>query len=511
VGPGTVDAGFRTPAQAEGRLAADGLEWALLVFHEGGADVALDAAAGSAADTYPALRTRVLAGPLSEDDPWPSAPSSQDLPDGVHADAAFPAGRWASLLVVADAIALRAGPVQATLAVGAPNQVARFLPPGAVPADVVRTEAYADAGAAADSAGLALAADGGFPFTLEARGVRRAEWYNATVACPGSPCPDAPGYSAHGAGPAGASVRVEERNYTALVTSGGSAAGSGRAMAAAVGGGRIDVAVAGGLRLPEARLDPCPDPCAPGGTLRAEGNVTLAGLQAEAGGGGGGAGGAGGADGVGGAGGGRMHARLGGSVGRAAVDEAAVPDLLGAGLVAGGAAVGLLVALKVAFALFLRRKPAAPAEHPRRDELQRLVVAEPGLSFRQLQRRLGWANGVTRHHLDHLVRAGRLAQRRHGQTVRYFENHGRYDGNWQEVVAWRDPDTRWLAQWLAARPGAHQSRVVQAAAAERGWSRGATQRRLRSLVQAGLVRTAAQGPGQAVLYHADLAAVGGVA
>jgi predicted transcriptional regulator len=108
------------------------------------------------------------------------------------------------------------------------------------------------------------------------------------------------------------------------------------------------------------------------------------------------------------------------------------------------------------------------------------------MSSRELQRRLGWQTGHLRFHLDRLLEAGLVVAHAHRNTVRHFEDHGRYAGTWRQVVHLRDPEARRLHEWLLANPAADQVRIVQEAG-RWGWSRARVRRRLRDLGEAGLV------------------------
>jgi hypothetical protein len=417
--------------------------------------------------------------------PFAAGTSGMVLPPGMHLAAAFPEGGWGSLFIEADAIRVHADAAHATLRQAAAGSPAVLqLPPGAVPAGTLQPTSP-DVPAASASFGLGDAPQG-TAFWLEASGVRRLEWYNATVSCSSAACPDAPAYQPH-ALPLRGGDRAEVRNYTELATWGGHATASGHALLAAVGGGHLDGTLDGSLRLPGAHLGACAPDCpgTEGGTLRAEGNLTLSGLEPQPGHGD------------------RLRGQLGGTVLHTMLDESERPDLLRVSAVAGGAALGLALLAKLLAALLWRRQRQAPKDHPRRQALQQIVAREPGLTFRQLQRRAGWGNGVTRHHLDHLVQASRIVARPYRNTVRYFENHGRYDAGWQQVVQWRDEEQRWLRDWLAQRPGGvGQAEVVRVASAARGWSRSATQRRLKALVDAGLVRAETRGRAQVYVAQA---------
>jgi hypothetical protein len=260
------------------------------------------------------------------------------------------------------------------------------------------------------------------------------------------------------------------RSYTEVRSSGGTLLGAGHAAGIATGGARLDASIVGALRLPGARIAgqcgaaPCPDP--EGRTLLAHGNATLAGLAPDP------------ADPQ------RLRAQVAGSFAEAAYDEAPVAALkVPTAVVVAGAALGLLALL---VGLFARSARPPPLTHPRRQQLFDLVQREPGLSFRALQRRLGWPTGPLQAHVARLVETRILVAQPYRNTVRYFENHGRYRDSWLEVTALRDPDARRLHGWLLAHPDAAQHETVQVARGW-GWTRAKALRRLTGLEEAGLL------------------------
>src|SRR5687767_14960095 len=115
--------------------------------------------------------------------------------------------------------------------------------------------------------------------TLQAEGIHRLEWHNATLDCSGEPCLD-------GARDQGASVpipggRMGSRilSYREVTSSAGSIQGNATPWAILVGGSRLTTGIDGWLRLPNAHVQgDCNDaPCAdPGGrTLQVQGQVVL--------------------------------------------------------------------------------------------------------------------------------------------------------------------------------------------------------------------------------------------
>jgi DNA-binding MarR family transcriptional regulator len=153
-----------------------------------------------------------------------------------------------------------------------------------------------------------------------------------------------------------------------------------------------------------------------------------------------------------------------------------------------GAAAGLsllggaALVVRILAGLLSRPRPL----HPRAQAVLDAVCANPGLSLAGVRQACGLANGVALHHLDRLVREGRIVAHRERNTLRFCENHGRYARTWRQEAARREPGNRELLAWLATRPGASQSEAVQAAAAW-GWRRSLVQKRLARLADAGLL------------------------
>jgi len=98
-------------------------------------------------------------------------------------------------------------------------------------------------------------------------------------------------------------------------------------------------------------------------------------------------------------------------------------EAAGAGLLAvlAGLAYYFLPALKMGLTgLFSRLAPDRLADHPQRRLLLDLVAAQPGIHFKELQRRSQLANGTLVHHVAMLEKAGRLTAHRSSGYTCYF-------------------------------------------------------------------------------------------
>lgn len=479
-----LEVGFGLPAQADGDLGAAGPRWAHLLLHGGGSSFSVALEPGGSAANH--TQAWIRAGPSSP----PLTPGAHDvlpaqpLPEAVRGELTFLPGAWASLYVEADRLEVEALRSHASLGrAEAGANVDAYLPAQG-PTGTFRAAAHqvADPGA-----WTAWQGERGtpIPVRLRAEGLRAIEWHNGTLACADSgACPAGGGVQETPLG--GGGNALVTRSYVELRAPGGTLLGNGEAFLLALGGPSFDLAVAGRLRLPEADLrgtcpaGPCPEVA--GRTLLATGNLTLSGLGVHP------------SDPH------RLQAGLGGDVGTAALDEAPTLAFGPAAAVAVGAAlVALPLLVKLLLALFARSARPPALQHPKRQQLHDLVRNEPGLSFRSIQRRLGWPHGTLANHMARLLDVRLVVARPYRNTVRFFENHGRYDATWGEAVLLRDPNLRGLHAWLLEHPRSTQGDVLEHCAAA-GWKRSTTQDRLRALAEGGLLESTKEG--RRILYSA---------
>jgi predicted transcriptional regulator len=256
---------------------------------------------------------------------------------------------------------------------------------------------------------------------------------------------------------------------------------AGRAMTVLAGGPSLDLDVEGWVRLPLAAGDPACGECVnpENQTLFAQGQIRLAGLRTsdEQG---------------------ELSADFSGNLTMAKFDEEPVDPiaLLGpgaavAGVVAATAVVGILAKVLLG-GLFTKLSKEKALEHPRRQLLYAYIQEHPGANFRELVRRSDIASGTARHHLSVLKRSGHIVEKPHGGTVRFFENHGKYEASWGSVVLLREEPLKQLHDWLTAHPNVPQKAVLEGMETL-GWSRSTTQHRLLRLQHGGLVSMRQQG------------------
>lgn len=321
-------------------------------------------------------------------------------------------------------------------------------------------------------------------FTIEASHLTRIEWFGVHVTCTTANCPDGGGQATATVGlPLDWTLTRKTLSFIGLETAAASLHGGGQAAYLLASGSAPSMALAGDARLPLASTTSC-DTCirADDQTLAATGNITLREVHDL--------------------GDGRMKAGFTAQDAIVRLDEA--PGLkMGPATIAAasGAAVAVVVVVwKVLAAALFSRHVSDPLHNARRALLYRVVVANPGATFRQVAAKAGLAPGVARHHLSVLERNGLIVQRQHNSTLRFFENHGKYDADWQTHAVFSDPDLRTLHGWLKPRQAATQGEIVGEMKDRHGWSRSATQRLLAKLVEAKLA--VAERRGRTLLYSA---------
>jgi predicted transcriptional regulator len=484
----SVPLSFQVPAEFGHAGNATNLQWALLVFHGATAQATLQAPGPSRSINHTALFYGTLLPNAT------GAHYGNDLPDqaqdhpALQADLAFSGSEWSSLYVQADAIEVAHQDVEdnaLALAAGQPFGAAMSDP--APPPTAFRALSLT---APSDGAALNFRSPTlgqAFPFTLHATGVHAVEWTNARTQCNQTPCPDgARSQETRADLPGGNRAVVRRLSFMQLTTGNATLDGAGRAVNAAVGGRSIDLQESGAVRLPfTARTAPCPSSCLEPAnrTLALSGAVELRGLQF--------------------AGDGRLSATVSGNIGAARLDETAVSPLLfgtvpatvaiGAGLVLAG------VLAKFLWRLFSREiDPEDALKNHRRRQLYDAILAHPGATYRFLMQATGQSDGGTRHHLAALQRLRLVAVQRHEGTLRYYENHGRYDQTWRREALLRDPHLRQVVEWVAQHPGRNQRAIIQHAEAAWAWSGKVTRQRLARLARWGLL--VARRDGRSRLY-----------
>jgi predicted transcriptional regulator len=190
---------------------------------------------------------------------------------------------------------------------------------------------------------------------------------------------------------------------------------------------------------------------------------------------------------------GRLAAEYSGHLKSLRLDESDFPVVPVASLAGATAIAAISTIVKFLIAPFFTRLSKDEAlEHPRRKQIFEYVQRNPGTNFREISRMTGIAAGTVRHHLNVLERSELLVEHQHGSTIRLFENHGKFDRNWSDVVLLREASLGALHAWLVEHPGSSQKAVLAGMEAL-GWSRSTTQHRLARLVEGGLASIRLQG------------------
>lgn len=309
---------------------------------------------------------------------------------------------------------------------------------------------------------------------LNAEGLSKMEVHGISMSCNGCPNGSDRAIEMYRAG--GATVESRALAFHEFTTSDGNLQLSATPSFIAFGGAAPDFFVDGHARLPEVEGISCAQCKAGEQTLSISGALEFHGLAINEG--------------------GRAVATLRGEFSGARIDEAPLAvENLGAARVAiaTAATVGLLAAIKfLAIPLFTRLSKAEALEHPNRQRIYAYIQEHPGANFREVARMTGIASGTVRHHLTILERSGHIVEHPHQGTVRLFENHGKFDHNWSDVVLLREAPLAQVHAWLQVHPHSPQKDVL-AAFEGLGWSRSTTQHRLARMVEGGVVAMRLQG------------------
>ncbi len=308
--------------------------------------------------------------------------------------------------------------------------------------------------------------------SLAAVQAKAIEWFNMDVTCAAARCPSGGGRSDQKTEALGTSVLQTTYSFDRL--QGDLRISSSWAGQAVLGAPSLDIHAVGRVHLPVAAGTTCTDcPALEDQTLALQGVIDLQGLRPESDG---------------------FRADVSGQFDSARIDEAWVsPATLGSIGTAAAAVIGIGLLLKaVLVPLFTRLSKEQALEHPKRQKIYQYIQQHPGANFREVARETAIAAGTVRHHLTVLERAGHIVEHQHNGTVRLFENHGKFDHNWSDMVLLREPALSQLHGWLKANPGSPQKDVLEAMESL-GWSRSTTQHRLVRLVEGGLVTIRLQG------------------
>jgi predicted transcriptional regulator len=481
---------FKLPGELQSnQLETQTAEWVLLIF-AGDANAELEVL--SATDLKLHNDTKMHAVRIRYEEniataPGPSNRTTGTIPGPSRLWGGFN-GQPGSMLLSLDSVRFEAGRTQGTI-LGKP--AGETFEAFGQPSDEFR-DLYDNARAPGGHdvvTALAPQPEGLVEFSLIAN-TTSISFYNAALECSTKQCPSGGGPSMTSAEPIPRySVAHEQHSYETL--EGDMQVNvQGSFSYAVLGSTKLSLALFGSARLPLASAGSvdCATCILPDNeTLWVEGEVILDGLTLT--------------------GQGTVGGSLDGNVQQARIDEMPVDpsDLLRGGgvLVAGTTAAALAIAgVKYLFGwLFTRRSEEDLLENPRRRQIYEYVIANPGAHFREALRGASVPAGAGRHHVNRMVAAGLLAVRRQGTSMLLFENHGRYDANWQNVVAARDDCNRRILDWLSVHPDSTQKTILDAFQIELGWNRSTTQKRLDRLQELGVV--VARSHGRYKLYNLE--------
>lgn len=455
---GATHVSFDSPGQWNGSASVDG-QWALLVFHEDAARIGLTGYAERTTNHSVAYVGVDIEPVIGGAPGMYLPPQSEQIEADIDQDL-IPGQGWSSLFVSGDRLSatLSNGSGQVVvLPAGTASHVA--FPEGFQPYHVYRSH-FRDV----DEPVLAWAAASleAASFTLNASGVRDAEWSNHDVACQSEQCLDGARPQEYSDGPA---ARGRVQSFRQVDLANGTVTVNGDLVGVVIGGRSLDVGVLGELRMPLATLEGECRECqrVEDQTITVEGELSLQGLAVAKR--------------------NRMETTISGDVVGSRIDEQWTDpqNLWPAAVKVVGAVAFTALLWKLVW--FLQQRD--PLAQPTRRLIHAIVLKHPGCSYRELMGLTGRADGTTRHHLEKLRAAGLVAAMR-GQdgVVRYFENHGRYDKEWLGVAALRDPQLRHLCEWLTENPG---SRLKDICKAMHDWPRSTTRYRLSKLLDWGLI------------------------
>lgn len=161
--------------------------------------------------------------------------------------------------------------------------------------------------------------------------------------------------------------------------------------------------------------------------------------------------------------------------------------------VAGAAAFGLLSVFIIIKSFIWSLLQVKELQQEKRNKLYIFIKENPGATFREVVKNTQIATGTARHHLGVLRRTGLIQTHQHHATLRFFENHDRFNRTWNTVVLLREPALADLHAWLMKHPGAIQKEILAHTESAWDWGRSTTQHRLSRLHEEGLVNIKLQG------------------
>ncbi len=464
-----IQLGFSLPAQVSNEVQGDHLEWALLVFEPRQVH-------GSLAFGSESSRVEVQENILTYERDWDGgrgaieAPQATPAPSAVSGATSLGAATTSSVFVKGANLTLRLQDAQVAI------QDAKLAPPALVREN---QDLFQDRPARFEKlvpeGRTLLAGQGMLLQGLTADGDIYLEEHGLDLACQG--CPTGPDREEQHFDESGVHVMKRTLRFHQFIVNDGMLRLEGRLRVVAFGGLAPTLAITGAARLPQVSGLACQEcPTEGNQSLTLTGSFLFKELTVD--------------DGP------RARTTLSGDVQGARIDEADISSqaLVSSRVaVAAAATLGLAAFIKfLAVPLFTRLSKKEALEHPKRQVIFAYIQEHPGANFREVARGTGIASGTVRHHLTVLERAGHVVEHPHQGTVRLFENHGKFDQNWSDLVLLREPPLGQLHAWLVGHPSSPQKDILEAFELQ-GWSRSTTQHRLARLAEGSVVSVRLQG------------------
>ncbi|MDX1611585.1 MAG: winged helix-turn-helix transcriptional regulator [Candidatus Thermoplasmatota archaeon] len=133
--------------------------------------------------------------------------------------------------------------------------------------------------------------------------------------------------------------------------------------------------------------------------------------------------------------------------------------------------------------LYARIEGRELLQHEAREEILDHLKREPGLSFQEIQDRIGLAPGTTKWHLEKLSKSSFIASTKDGRHRRYYPR-GMDKAEVRAVVALKDPSRLALARMVLRNPGINQGDLARAT----GLAQSTVSHHLDRLIEDGMVR-----------------------
>lgn len=150
--------------------------------------------------------------------------------------------------------------------------------------------------------------------------------------------------------------------------------------------------------------------------------------------------------------------------------------------------------------MFTRFQRSTVLDHPRREQMYRLIGETPGIRLQDLCDATGLSRTAVTHHLRLLEQQHLIVSRRVGRSRHFYENGGMYERSQKEAYALLQNDrSREIAAFIQAHPGAIQKRLCEELDVRASIIHWHVQR----LRDAGLIRCDRQG--RTVAYYPDSA------